>query len=1012
MKEALKQISGLVERFERNIEAYHSPAYNETQLRREFIDPFFEALGWDVANKAGYAEQYKDVVHEDAIKVAGATKAPDYCFRIGGVRKFFLETKKPSIDIKGQTSPAYQLRRYAWSAKLPLSILTDFEEMAVYDCRLRPKPSDKPSIGRVRFYTYNQYIDSLEEIYNLLSKESVLKGSFDKFVESERLKRGTTEVDAEFLKEIESWREALAKDIALKNPKLSIQELNFAVQLTIDRIIFLRMCEDRGIEKYGQIQTLLNGTNTYHRLREVFYHADDKYNSGLFDFRADRLTPELKVDDKPLKDIFKNLYYPESPYEFSVLSADILGHVYEQFLGKVIRLTEGHRAKVEEKPEVRKAGGVYYTPTYIVDYIVKNTVGKLCERKTPRQISSLRILDPACGSGSFLLGAYQYLLDYHLNWYLTHHSKKGNVTQGFSPAPKEIYQGYGGQWYLTTREKKRILLNNIYGVDIDPQAVEVTKLSLLLKVLEGENQDTLERQMKLFKERALPDLASNIKCGNSLIGPDFYQGKQTSLLNSEEIYRINPFDWQKEFPEIMKRGGFDAVIGNPPYIRIQTMKEWAPTEVELYKKYYASASKGNYDIYVVFVERGLSLLNERGRLGFILPSKFFSTDYGEGLRKLITNRKALAEIVDFGHAQVFEKATTYTCLLFLAGAPCGSVAYARITSPPSLATSAVHSRTIESENFISIPWMFSTDVEKVLVDKISVGAVSLRDLPARIGRGSSSGADEIFVLRRNGDVLTTRQGDKVSIERDILRIPIYATDFGRYSFDPESNEVIIFPYNVEENYYELKPESNMRRDFPKAYKYLASRKKELEARKQFKAWYGFSAPRNLDVHDSAQILVPLLADKGLYCRLPENKVHFCLMASGGFSITVNAESSLSPNYVLGLLNSQLLFWRLRSISNIFRAGWITCTKQYVETLPIRLCNLSDPTDRSRHDRMVKLVEQILMLYKQLAAAKTPDDRIRLQRQIDSTDHQIDHLVYELYGLTNEEIRIVEDEKRK
>ncbi len=592
MTEALKQISNLVERFEQNIEAYHSPAYNDTQLRREFIDPFFEALGWDVANKAGYAEQYKDVIHEDAIKIAGATKAPDYCFRIGGVRKFFLETKKPSIDIKGQTSPAYQLKRYAWSAKLPISILTDFEETAIYDCRLRPKPSDKPGVGRVRFYTYNQYIDSFEEIYNLLSKESVLKGSFDKFAESERQKRGTAEVDAEFLKEIESWREALAKDIALKNPRLTVPELNFAVQLTIDRIIFLRMCEDRGIEHYGQIQNLLNGTNTYRRLREIFYHADDKYNSGLFDFKTDRLTPELKVDDNPLKDIFRNLYYPESPYEFSVLGADILGHVYEQFLGKVIRLTEGHRAKVEEKPEVRKAGGVYYTPTYIVEYIVKNTVGKIVgavhrdrpeegthrgvplhHQLSPKQISKIRILDPACGSGSFLLGAYQYLLDYHLSWYLTHHSKKGNVEQGFSPAPQEIYQGRGGQWYLTIQEKKRILLNNIYGVDIDPQAVEVTKLSLLLKVLEGENQDTLERQMKLFKERALPDLGSNIKCGNSLIGPDFYQGKQMNLLDSEEAYRINPFDWQKEFPKIMKQGGFDAVIGNPPYIRIQTMKE-------------------------------------------------------------------------------------------------------------------------------------------------------------------------------------------------------------------------------------------------------------------------------------------------------------------------------------------------------------------------------------------------------------------------------------------------------
>jgi hypothetical protein len=286
------------------------------------------------------------------------------------------------------------------------------------------------------------------------------------------------------------------------------------------------------------------------------------------------LTPELAIDDKPLKDIFKNLYYPESPYEFSVLGADILGHVYEQFLGKVIRLTEGHRAKVEEKPEVRKAGGVYYTPTYIVEYIVKNTVGKIVGaalrgrpeedvwkgarprgQLTPQQISKIRILDPACGSGSFLLGAYQYLLDYHRDWYLMN---------GPGKYSDEIYQGFGGQWYLTTREKKRILLNNVYGVDIDPQAVEVTKLSLLLKVLEGENQDTLERQIRLFKERALPDLGSNIKCGNSLIGPDFYQGRQLNFLDSEETYRINAFDWEKEFPEIMKRGGFDVVIGNPP----------------------------------------------------------------------------------------------------------------------------------------------------------------------------------------------------------------------------------------------------------------------------------------------------------------------------------------------------------------------------------------------------------------------------------------------------------------
>jgi type I restriction-modification system DNA methylase subunit len=495
-----------------------------------------------------------------------------------------------------------------------------------------------------------------------------LKGSFDKFAESERQKRGTTEVDAEFLKEIESWREALAKDVALKNPRLTVPELNFAVQLTIDRIIFLRMCEDRGIEHYGQIQNLLNGTNTYRRLREIFYHADDKYNSGLFDFKTDRLTPEIKVDDKPLKDIFKNLYYPESPYEFSVLGADILGHVYEQFLGKVIRLTEGHRAKVEEKPEVRKAGGVYYTPTYIVDYIVKNTVGKIVgaglsalpeegtqrevplqHRLTPKQISKIRILDPACGSGSFLLGAYQYLLDYHRDWY---------QKDGLQKHTKEIYQGYGGQWYLTIQEKKRILLNNIYGVDIDPQAVEVTKLSLLLKVMEGENQDTLQRQMKLFKERALPDLGSNIKCGNSLIGPDFYQGEQMNFLDSEETYRINPFDWNKEFFEIMKRGGFDAVIGNPPYGIVTS---------EIQKDYLEKnfvATEGRFDNYELFIEKGSRLCRERGLLGFIVPSPLLTNLYTRKLRIYLLDQCTIKEIANFG-MDVFEDPTIHTCIIIV-----------------------------------------------------------------------------------------------------------------------------------------------------------------------------------------------------------------------------------------------------------------------------------------------------------------------------------------------------------
>jgi len=705
--EARSEIERLVERFARNLDAYKHADYKETRVRVEFIDPFFEALGWDVRNVQGYAEQYKDVVHEDAIKVGGATRAPDYCFRVGGLRKFFLEVKKPALRIKEDVGPAYQLRRYAWSAKLPLSILTDFEEFAVYDCRQRPRPSDKVSAGRVTYLTFDQYLekDHFDGIYGVFARESVLKGSFDRYVQESKRKRGTGEVDAEFLKEIEGWRETLARNIALRNPALSVHELNFSVQRTVDRIIFLRMCEDRGIEEYGRLLALTGGPHIYARLGELYRQAEEKYNSGIFDFQADTLSKSLAVDDRVLKPILAGLYYPQSPYEFSVLPPEVLGQVYEQFLGQVIRLTPAHRARVEEKPEVKKAGGVYYTPTYIVDYIVRQTVGKLVEGKTPRQISKLRIADPACGSGSFLLGAYQYLLDYHRQWYEEHDparyakGKRPAVYQAPSPpplGPPQLWGGSpppldppqpfdlaqdklwggsrGGEWRLTTAEKKRILLNNIYGVDIDRQAVEVTKLSLLLKVLEGESQETLGRQLALWRERALPNLGDNIKCGNSLIGPDYFEAQL--LPDEEEMRRVNPFDWEAEFPEVFLpspasgrgaggEGGFDCVIGNPPYIRIQTMKEWAPTEVEFYKQRYAAASKGNYDIYVVFVERALQLLNERGRMGYILPHKFFQAKYGQPLRQLLAGGSHLAEIIHFGDQQVFAGASTYTCLLFL-----------------------------------------------------------------------------------------------------------------------------------------------------------------------------------------------------------------------------------------------------------------------------------------------------------------------------------------------------------
>ena len=370
-----KNLQELVNLFQTNIKQYKSTQYDESNTRVDFIDKFFELLAWDVRNTAGYSEDYRDVVREDKVTIQGKPKAPDYSFRIGGVRKFFVEAKKPSVNIKLDIGPAFQLRRYGYTAKVPLSILTDFEEFAVYDTRIKPSHKDKASVARIFYCTYDEYQKEWDFINDTFSKEAILKGSFDRYIVDKKRKKGTSEVDKEFLKLIEDWRSRLARVIALRNQDVSIYELNYAVQKIIDRIIFLRIAEDRQMEEYGMLMKLTETENIMTDLIEVFNKADKKYNAGLF--KKEKFINDLEIDDHILKSIIKGLYYPACPYEFSVLGVEILGNIYEQFLGKVIRLTPSHHAKIEEKPEVRKAGGVYYTPQYIVDYIVQNTLGSL-----------------------------------------------------------------------------------------------------------------------------------------------------------------------------------------------------------------------------------------------------------------------------------------------------------------------------------------------------------------------------------------------------------------------------------------------------------------------------------------------------------------------------------------------------------------------------------------------------------------------------------------------------------
>ena len=989
-----QSVLALVERFERNHDAYRSTNYNETQVRREFIDPLFKALGWDIDNEQGYAETYKDVIHEDAIKVGEATKAPDYCFRVGGTRKFFVEAKKPAVNIKNDINPAFQIRRYAWTTKLPLSIVSNFAEFVVYDCRVKPDQKDKASVARILDIPYTEYSTRWHEIADVFSRDAVLKGSFDKYAETNKAKRGTAEVDDEFLQTIESWRKDLAENLALRNKKLSQPELNFAVQRIIDRIIFLRISEGRGLEEYGRLQALTEKNSIYQQLGKLFRQADDRYNSGLFHFKMEKgrhespddFTLALTLDDNLLRRILKSLYYPESPYVFSALPADMLGQVYEQFLGKVIRLTAGHHAKVEDKPEVKKAGGVYYTPTYIVEYIVKNTVGRLLEGKTAKQVATLKILDPACGSGSFLLGAYECLLKWHLDFYVGNNPTKW--ARGNKPT---LVQVSGGGWRLTIAERKRILIDNIYGVDIDSQAVETTKLSLLLKVLEGETSQTI--QLSLLHERALPDLGDNIKCGNSLIAPDFYQQQQMSLFDPEERYRINVFDWKSEFPDIFKTGGFDAVIGNPPWGALLS-----EAELEYLRRHNRNIIVRMVDSFMYFVHQCSGKLNTHGYLGMILPDVVLYQTDTQKLREWILNEFTIHRILNMG--DVFKKVTRpSSILIFQSGQPAHQVIevadFSHVGKFEKASKMADQSQfsSVMQDKVLSVPgalFVTANIAHYSIWTKISsIQHNKLEELVDEDGiqRGVSPDLKEAFLV----DAKTAKQA---RLETHALRKVVTGGRQVKRYFIDYPDLLLIY----------TKRDTNIR-ELPNIRTYIDQFKSKItckEVQQHKHSIYALHRARDENIFIKEKKLLGVITEDEIVIALDERRT----FATDGLYV-FGLRKDVSTQYVMGILNSRLFVFIYRLLA--LESGRVLAqVKPTVLTqLPIRALDLGNRQDKAKYDRVIQHVDDRLALHKQLALAKTPQEKSSLERQIAANDAQINGIVYSLYSLTSEEIQTVE-----
>ncbi|MCD8120308.1 MAG: hypothetical protein LUE29_12680 [Lachnospiraceae bacterium] len=510
-EENKRRMTDRVYKYISRIDEYRSSNYNETEVRVDFVNPFFKELGWDVDNEAGLPQHLREVTHEATVYVEEdgikKSKKPDYSFRVGTETLFYLETKKPSVDITNDNAPAFQLRRYGWSGNLNISVLTNYNDLYIYDCTIRPMENDSVHTAMIAHYTYDEYVDKFDEIYGMLSKEAVLSGNFAKRFENVRGTLRSESFDEYFLDQMREFRLMLGRDVFSHNPNMSVETLNISVQRILNRILFLRICEDHSFEKYE----LLKEIRTYEDLKRLFRMADKKYDSGLFKLLEE---DRVSLSDDVLINIFKELYYPNSSYEFDAIDPFVIGQIYELFLEEQLIVDRNGDVVTVLKPEAVDSQGAVNTPKNVTDIITEQTLQEVLSGKTPEEISKIRVADICCGSGNFLLSAYEYIINYYIEWYLKN-DKETAFREGI------LYQLPASDHYrLAYKIRRQILTDNIWGVDIDPMAVEVAKFSLLLKLLKDTPAGEIDEEHSV---KILPELNGNIKNGNSLIDMSYAQ---------------------------------------------------------------------------------------------------------------------------------------------------------------------------------------------------------------------------------------------------------------------------------------------------------------------------------------------------------------------------------------------------------------------------------------------------------------------------------------------------------
>jgi hypothetical protein len=976
-------IKKLIQKYNADRKYYLTNKYNETLLRSDFLDPFFELLGWDIKNNASKPTNEREVILEEPIKENASehSKKPDYTFRLFSERKFFLEAKKPCVAIESNNDSAKQVRRYGFTAKLKISVLSNFEYLIIYDTSAKVDKDDTFQKALIKKYHYTEYESKFEEIKKFLGKGAVYSGAFETEWKEIETKINQYSIDNLFLNQINEWRKALGAEIYKHEPKIDEQQLNDVVQSYLNRVLFLRVCEDRNFEGY---QTLLKfaNANDFKSLIKKFEQADKRYNSGLFDqLLKDKLVENVS---SVFWTIIKQLYYPESPYSFSVFSSDILGHIYEIFLSEKLAIENKAIALVKKPENIDR--DIITTPTFIISDILRNTVLVKCYGKTDKEILKLKFADISCGSGAFLLELFQLLNDILIDYYLKNDKSK-------------LIQTNLDTYKLPYKTKREILLNCIFGVDKDYNAVEATKFGLLLKLLEGEDVNSTNSTKPV-----LPDLSQNIFFGNSLLNPKQVNNKKDQVI-------INPFDFSKLC--------FDVIVGNPPYMKSEDMKNITPSELPLYKSNYTSAYK-QFDKYFLFVEQGMDLLSADGILGYIIPSKFTKVGAGKKLRELLADKEYLHSIVSFGANQVFTNKTTYTSILILTKKKQKEFSYTEVKSLTEWKIrdfKRIEFDNIESKKLSSDLWFLIPPYLKTSYNSILNQSDTLENIVGKknINNGIQTSANDVFVVKPTkvdkNFIHFEKNGIDYKIEKSATK-PYYETvrKKGEDKLNTyrtlKPNAFVIYPYQVIKGKAEFIVQKQFKKNYPFAYKYLGGNKSRLAERdvkpipKTKNEWYRYGRSQYLELGEiKEKIIIGVMSSGEKYPIDFSKTLHTAGGTAGYCSIYLSPKNPYSIYYIQAILNSRYVEWIIHLRGEVFRGGYIARGTKVLNNLPIRKIDFANAKDKALHDKIVEIQKELIKIQDEIDAnignkrALTP-----LQRQFSREKIALERLLAKLYDL--------------